>query len=193
MHPGDKSSDAGNERKDEEFSNLVKRTQNKVRNICYRFVNNSDEAKDIAQEVYIQIYQTFSVFTPEKVPENWVFRIAVTKSIDHIRHKQRKKRFGSVASFLKIGNENLNIDPPNNENPHNIIENKQRNEILYKAINLLPEKQRIAITLNKIEGFTNTDIAEIMGMRKNSVDSYIFKARIKLKKILEKYYSDLTE
>lgn len=193
MQPVDKSLNKKNERNDEEFNNLVKRTQNKVRNICYRFLNNSEEAKDIAQEVYIQIYQTFSVFTPEEVPENWIYRIAVSKSIDHIRYQNRRKRLGSVTSFLKIGSENPNVDPPTNDNPHSLIEDKQRNEILYKAINRLPENQRIAITLNKIEGFTNADIAKIMGTRKNSVDSYIFKARLKLKKILIKYYSDLAE
>ena len=186
---GQVTSNTGNNPNDEEFKKLVESTQKRVRNICCKFLNNSEEAYDTAQEVYLQIYESFTGNDLLNLPESWIYRIAVTKSIDRIRHNKRKKRFGSVSTILKIGE--TTTDPPAEGTPQSIIEDKQRNEILFKAIDLLPENQKIAIVLNKIEGFTNTDIAKIMGTSKNSVDSYIFKARNKLRKLLTKYYNDL--
>ena len=175
------------------FKRLVNDTQRQVRSICYRFLNNRDEAKDVAQEVYIEVFQSIKDFKNPEALQSWIYRIAVSKSIDHIRHQRRKKRFGSVTAFLKLDKEEINFEIPSHGNPQSILEDSQRDKILYKAINSLPENQKIALTLNKIEGFTNTDIAKIMGTSINSVDSFIFKGRNKLKKLLTKYYNDILE
>ncbi len=175
------------------FKKIVNDTQKKVRNICYRFLNNRDETDDVAQEVYIEVFQSLKDFNNPEALESWIYRIAVSKSIDHIRYNQRKKRFGSVTAILKISNEETGIDIPAQGNPQSILEDSQRDKILYKTINLLPENQKIALILNKIEGFTNNDIAKIMGTSINSVDSFIFKGKKKLKKLLTKYYSDIFE
>ncbi len=173
------------------FKDLVNDTQRKVRSICYKFLNNMEEANDVAQEVYIEVFQSINDVKNPDVLNSWIYRIAVSKSIDHIRYFRRKKRFGSVTAFFNINNEETGFELPAKGNPQSILEDSQRDKILYKAIDLLPENQKIALILNKIEGFTNTDIAKIMGTSVNSVDSFIFKGRNKLKKLLIKYYNDI--
>lgn len=176
---------------DDSFKKLVNDTQRRVRSICYRFLNNTEEAKDVAQEVYIEVFQSINDIKNPEVLESWIYRIAVSKSIDHIRYQKRKKRFGSVTAFFKINPEETGFDVPTKGNPQSILEDSQRDKILYKAIDLLPENQKIALILNKIDGFTNSDIAKIMGTSVNSVDSYIYKGKNKIKKLLIKHYNDI--
>ena len=63
-----------------EFESIVRQNQEKVRNICFRYVNNVDDADDIAQEVFIQVFESLSHFREEAQISTWVYRIAVNKS-----------------------------------------------------------------------------------------------------------------
>ena len=76
-----------------DFKSLVEIHQEKVRNTCFRFVKNSEDADDVAQEVFIQVYESLDKFRNEAEISTWIFRIAVNKSLDFLRRKKRKKRF----------------------------------------------------------------------------------------------------
>jgi RNA polymerase sigma-70 factor (ECF subfamily) len=75
-----------------DFKLIVETNQEKVRNICFRYVNNHDDADDIAQEVFIQVYDSLSHFRNESQLSTWIYRIAVNESLDYI-HKKRKSLF----------------------------------------------------------------------------------------------------
>ena len=83
------------------FRNLVDEFREKVRNTCYRFVKNADDADDIAQDVFIQVFESLDNFRAEAELSTWIYRIAVNKSLDFIRAKQKKK-LRTTHVFIRI-------------------------------------------------------------------------------------------
>lgn len=171
-----------------DFESIVKHNQEKVRNICFRYVNNVDDADDIAQEVFIQVFESLSHFREEAQISTWVYRIAVNKSLDFIRSKNRKKRFAQLTSLFKSGEDEETIEIPSFETPDKELDDKERKELLDLALNKLPENQKTAIVLSKYEEFGNAEIAKIMDLSLSAVEALIHRAKKNLQKDLHNYF-----
>ena len=98
------------------FKTIVETWQNMVYNTALGIVQNAEDAEDIAQEVFVQVYQSISSFKGESKFSTWLYRITVTKSLDHERKKKRKKRFAFVRSIFGEQNEVL-VNPPDFHHP----------------------------------------------------------------------------
>lgn len=172
-----------------EFRTLVENLQEKVRNTCFRYVNNVEDADDIAQEVFIQVYESMSHFREESQISTWVYRIAVNKSLDFLRSKKRKKRFGRLTSLFRSTEEGEEIiDIPSYGTPEQELEDEERKEILNWALKKLPDNQKTAIILSKYEGFSNKEITEIMDMSLLAVEALMHRAKKNLQKELKNYF-----
>ena len=169
------------------FQSLVEQYQDRVINTCYGFVRDREDAKDIAQEVFIEIYQSLEKFREEAKLSTWIYRISVTKSLDFLRRKNRKKRMGQFKKLFNIDDVAERIEQPSGNNPDKNMEARERAQILQQAMDRLPENQKIAITLSKYEGFSNKEISEIMNTSVSSVESLIHRAKVNLKKKLYRY------
>jgi RNA polymerase sigma-70 factor (ECF subfamily) len=112
----------------------------------------------------------------------------VTKSLDHERKKKRKKRFAFVRSIFGEENEVV-VNPPDFNHPGVTLDNKESAAVLFKAISELPENQRIAFTLNKVEGLSYQEVSEVMDTTVSSVESLMHRAKNNLRKKLEDYYN----
>ncbi len=172
------------------FEEIVKTHQEKVRNTCFRFVKNVEDADDVAQEVFIQAYKSLGHFRNDAELSTWIYRIAVNKSLDFLRWKKRKKRFGQVKSIFGFGKneENQEIQIPLSENPGKELEKDERKKILSWAVDQLPENQKAAITLSKYEGFSNKEISEILNISLSAVESLVHRAKKSLHKKLYNYF-----
>jgi RNA polymerase sigma-70 factor (ECF subfamily) len=82
------------------FKVLVELYRDRVLNTCYRFIFNREDAEDIAQEVFIEVHRSITAFREESKLSTWIYRIAVTKSIDFIRKTKRKKRMAKLKSLV---------------------------------------------------------------------------------------------
>lgn len=172
------------------FEEVIKQYQEKVRNTCFRFVKNTDDADDIAQEVFIQAYESLSHFRNDAELSTWIYKIAVNKSLDFLRWKKRKKRFAQVKSIFGFGEsaEETEIRIPADENPSKELESIERRKILDFAVDKLPENQKAAICLSKYEGFSNKEISEILNLSISAVESLIHRAKKNLHNYLFDYY-----
>lgn len=180
---------SGNE---EAFRKLVEMFQDRVFNTCLGFLETREEAEDVAQETFIEVHRSIKGFRGDARLSTWIYRIAATKSLQVIRNKRRKKRF---AFFIR-GKDSNDVmetiaDPADHHHPLAQIENKERAEILYAAINKLPDSQRVACILNKIEGLSYGEVAEIMNISLPSVESLLHRAKSNLRKSLYAYYGGL--
>lgn len=172
-----------------DFQNLVETLQEKVRSTCFRYVNNTDDADDIAQEVFIQVYESMSKFREEAQMSTWVYRIAVNKSLDFLRSKKRKKRFGQLTSLFKSTAEDEEIiEIPSYDTPEQQLEDKERKEVLDWALSKLPENQRTAIILSRYENFSNKEITKIMDLSLSAVEALMHRAKKNLKNQLKDYF-----
>ncbi|MBN8785359.1 MAG: RNA polymerase subunit sigma-70 [Sphingobacteriales bacterium SCN 48-20] len=166
------------------FRIIVDTWQNMVYNTVLGIVQQAEDAEDITQDVFVQVYQSIHSFKGDAKFSTWLYRIAVTKSLDHERKKKRKKRFGFIRSLFGEDNEVV-IHPPDFNHPGVALDKKEKAAALFHAINLLPENQRIAFVLNKVEGLSYQEVSDVMETSVSSVESLLHRAKSNLRKHLE--------
>ena len=173
------------------FRGIVDEFTEKGLNTSSRFLNNRQDAADVAQAVFIEIFLSLAKFRGEATLSTWVYRIAVTKSLDFLRQQKRKKRFGSIKQVFGLKGIEQELPTPVNSNPDALLENQERAQILQKAVNSLAENQKVANVLHKYEGFSYKEIAAIMNTSVSAVESLIHRGMQNLKKKLYHYYDKI--
>lgn len=171
------------------FRKLVDEWQDMVYNTAVGIVQNPDDADDITQEVFVQVFQSIQSFKGDAKFSTWLYRITLSKALDHEKKKNRKKRFGFVQSLFG-GKEEEQLHPVEFDHPGVLMERKERASELFKALKQLAPNQRIAFTLHKLEGQSYQEIAEIMNTTLFAVESLMGRAKTNLKKILNDYYRE---
>ncbi len=167
------------------FKELVSLYQDNVFNTAIGLLQNHTDAEDIAQEVFIQVYRSIHQFKGESLLSTWIFRIATTKSLDLLRKKKRKKRFGFITSLFGEDHKPV-YEPQDFNHPGVLQENKEDAALLFKLVNELPESQRTAFILNKVEELSYREIAAVLQTSEAAVDSLLQRAKQNLKKKLNK-------
>lgn len=173
---------------EEAFKILVDEYKNKVFNTCLGLLNNEEDADDIAQEVFLEVFKSIVAFKEDADLGTWIYRIAVNKSLELLRSKSRKKRFAWLTSLFGkeevYGGKHADFIHPGVQ-----LENKERSAILFQKINMLPENQKTAFVLHKVEGLSYGEVCDVMELSIASVESLIHRAKKNLKKTLEGYYA----
>lgn len=169
------------------FKMVVEQWQDMVYNTILGIVQNETEAEDITQDVFIKVYESVSSFKGESKFSTWLYRIAVTKALDFLRSKKRKKRFGIMQSIFG-GEEKEEIQVADFHHPGVKLDNKERAAVLFKAIDKLPPNQKAAFTLHKLEGLSYREISEVLHTTVPAVESLMSRARSNLKNELEDFY-----
>lgn len=171
------------------YARLLDLYQKKVFNTCLSFVPNVEDAEDVAQEVFVEVYNSIGKFKGNSTLSTWIYRISVNKSLEFIRRKNTQKRFGFMQSL--IGN-TVPLDKSRYftefNHPGVQLEEKEKKEILFRAIDRLPEAQRIVFTLHNIDGLSYKEVSAISQKSISSVESLLFRAKRNLRKILTTYY-----
>lgn len=171
------------------FEELVNRYQPMVVKTCLGFVNSLADAEDLAQEVFIEVFESLQGFRSEAKISTWIYRIAVNKSLNQVRKQKRDRIFRSIENFFTTKNEvnePLQILNRDGENADSNIERSENKRMLKQAINALPENQRIAFILSKYQELSYKEIAKVMGVSLSSVESLLFRAKANLQNYLLK-------
>ena len=169
------------------YRHFVGHHQDRVYNTIVGFLHTDDHADDLTQEVFIAVFKGIHQFKGEAKLSTWVYRITVSKCLEWQRKKGRKKRLGMLVSFWnKQGEERGGL--PIVAHPGLALEQKEQGKALFEAINKLPEQQRVAFTLHKVEGLSHQETADIMGVSTSAIESLIFRAKKKLKSLLYSFY-----
>jgi RNA polymerase sigma-70 factor (ECF subfamily) len=164
------------------FKELVDQYQVQVRNICAGIVKDRHEAEDLAQEVFIEVYKSIRNFRGESRLSTWIYRVAVNKSLNYKRKKNRQRWVKPLEDFF-TGDKSSDFQDPGSQ-PSYPLENHQRSQHLYKALDTLPENQRIAFVLNKYDELSYKEISDVMGISLSGVESLIHRAKVNLQKKL---------
>ena len=167
------------------FKYLVDTYQDRVYNTALGIVQNPGDAEDVAQEVFIQVFRSIKDFKGDAKISTWLYRIATTRALDLLRSRKSKKRFAFLQRILGEGEEPVN-QLPDFHHPGVALEQKENVARLMKAVTQLPENQKTAFVLHKLEGLSYQEVAEIMKTSLPAVESLLHRARQNLKKTLEK-------
>jgi RNA polymerase sigma-70 factor (ECF subfamily) len=167
------------------FKYLVDTYQDRVYNTALGIVQNAEDAEDVAQEVFIKVYKSIHNFKGESKLSTWLYRIATTGALDLLRSRKSKKRAGLIQRLFGEGNE-PQFELPDFEHPGVTLDRKENAARLFKAIGQLPENQKSAFVLHKLEDLSYQEISEVMETSVAAVESLMHRARQNLRKILEK-------
>ena len=169
------------EKDENAFRELVFTYQEMIVSTCLGFLKNQQEAEDVAQEVFIQVFRNIDSFRGDARLSTWLYRIAVNRSLNAVRSKKSRLLMSLDEVFEYKKNSSLELPLEN-------LENKERSEILNTAVQKLPDNQRTAFVLSKHEGLANKKIAEIMGISLSATEALQNRAKKNLQKYLFDYY-----
>jgi RNA polymerase sigma-70 factor, ECF subfamily len=161
------------------FEKLVRRYQNPVVSFIYRYIGDFYFAQDLAQEVFLRIFQAAPKFKPKAKVSNWVFKIAYNLSANELK---RRKRVSGFQAEISAGEREIWVKPLTNHRAE--ARNRELEERLMAALGELPENQRAALLLKVNERLSYVEIAKILDVSVASVESLIFRARSRLKQLV---------
>jgi len=172
---------------DEAFGMLVEQYQDRIYGYVFRMLHDSDEAEDVAQEVFIRAYQNLAGFREAASFPTWLYRIATNLAIDAARaRKSRRTNSFSLDEPVETDEGEMQRQlPADMPGPVDLVESSELQRTVAEAIAQLSAKLRTVITLYDIEGLSYKEIAEVLGCPVGTVKSRLFNARNQLRDKLE--------
>ncbi|MEL1244400.1 RNA polymerase sigma factor [Flavobacterium sp. DGU11] len=154
-----------------------------VYNLALHYVLNIEDAEEITQDVFVKVHESFTTFKNESSLKTWIYRITINQSLDFIKRRDSKKRFFIFGR--KSTSEKEYLNQSTFEHPGIALEDKEKSKLLFSIIDLLPETQKTAFLLSKLEGLGNQEIATIMETSVGAVESLLVRAKRTLQEKLE--------
>ena len=171
------------------FAEIVGRYRSPITNYLYRFLNDYEEAVDLAQETFVRVYFAIERYHTEYAFSTYIYRIATNLAISELRKRKRRRLISLTGLFQFDNDESKDFQPPD-EKPlpdANLLDGEQSRQIA-KAIETLPDKYRAPIVLRDVEGKTYEEIAQILQLGLGTTKSRISRARGLLKEKLKHYF-----
>jgi len=168
------------------FSDLVARFQNRLVGILNHILGSTEEAEDLAQEVFLRVYRHRSKYTPKARFSTWLFTIANNLALNALRDRQRRpRRTIATTDSGPLGprpEEQLveSRDPTASQ----AMRHRELADKVREALDTLNERQKMAVVLNKFEEMGYAEIAEVMGLSTKAVKSLLSRARARLREAL---------
>jgi len=164
------------------FEQIVVRHERRVLTLSWRLLGAMEDAQDAAQEVFLRTFKYLHRFDTQKPFEPWLVRMTVNVCRD--LGKARQQRVAVIVPQTDSFGRAEQQDPGND--PHDELQFEQQRQMLYRALDELPEKERTAFVLRDIEGMTTAETAEALESSEATVRSQISSARLKIRKIVER-------
>lgn len=173
------------------FEEIYQEYGERVLNLVYRYTNNSEVAKDLTQDIFIKIYQNLESFQHRSTIYTWIYKIATNHCINYFK-KERKRRWlnlldQNILDLFKVEN-NLFKNP---STPEQLLEKSEREKIIHTMINSIPLKYRFPLVLQRYEGLSVEEIANILSLTISATESRIHRAKKMLIKKLQPYVGQL--
>jgi RNA polymerase sigma-70 factor (ECF subfamily) len=175
------------------FDELVKKHYQRVCNILSHTLGASPNIEDLAQEVFMKAHYSLRRYRGESALSTWLYRITVNVALDELRREKRRRIF----SFTRIGERGPSGDEiassaVGEEDAHARMERGELQDALQSGLRRIPTKHRVVFVLREIEGYSYSEIAEMVSCSIGTVKSRLFHARLKLRRYLEPYLKEKT-
>jgi RNA polymerase sigma-70 factor (ECF subfamily) len=176
---------------DSAFDQLVTRYQNMVYNLSLRLLGKPEDALDLAQDVFFQVYRKLAGFRRDAALKTWIYRIVVNRAKNRQRWWRRR-----LSEMRAVPVEEMQDDDSwalgaalsrtgDNGRPDEALERKELGAILQRAMAALPLDQRTILVLKEVEGLSYEEIARTLGLALGTVKSRLARARMALRGQLE--------
>jgi RNA polymerase sigma-70 factor, ECF subfamily len=159
------------------FEELVRKHQDRVYNLCRYMIQDTQDAQDAAQDVFLKAYGSLKAFKPDVSLYTWLYRIAVNTCLDY-KKKSRPEQTEDDSVIADLAS----TEP----SPEQRYQSKEIGQAIHAALQKLPEHLRAAIVLKEIEELSYEEIAAVLDTSLGTVKSRISRARGELRELLRK-------
>src|SRR5437660_1489813 len=172
------------------FRELVVKYQRRVYQLALGMMKDPDDAMDISQETFVRVHRYLPSFKGDSSFFTWTYRIAMNLCLDAQRRKGRVTRVdaeeGDEAEIEAA------MDPPSAAlaGPQRSVLNAELRDRIEEALASLSENHRAILLLREVEGLSYEDLAKVLGIRKGTVMSRLFHARLKMQSKLREYLGE---
>ncbi len=164
---------------------LIEKYQDLVLNTCYRVLQSREDAKDIAQEVFLETYKSAARLRYEENISFWLYRISLNKSINYLKRSQNIlfRSILQIESLFRHDRNEAAIEVPHSEyHPGESLEAAEQQELMARAVASLTATQQKVFALYYYEELSYKEISNVLGLSLSSVESLLFRARENVKK-----------
>lgn len=161
------------------FSSLVRDHWKNVYAHALSWIKTVEEAEELTQDIFLKVWNSRSQFDQVESFENWLFIIARNTIVSAVRKRLNRPTFLADQEIEE-----------NSLSPDRLLENRQHYQVLLTGIGLLPEKRQQVFRMSRLEGLTHAQIADRLGISKDTVAQYIVKATNFLKPYLKEQLGD---
>ena len=165
----------------EAFQHIVNNYRDSILGLCLRYLGNQEDAEEVAQDVFIRLYKAAASYEPRAKLSTYLYRIAVNLSLNRIRDRKWKRL---VPWDIHPKDDQRNPTDMDIDQPDLLLEQKEKQEIVRRAVDSLPSNQRTAVILKRFQGLSYTEIAEVMNCSVSAVEARLHRAKQNLKKKL---------
>lgn len=164
------------------FEQLVRRKSAKVYAICYRVIGNAEDAKDIAQLVFIKLWENLGKYDSQYAFDTWLYRMVTNVAIDFMRNRQ--SRDNAVNSNLRLVRTSSDPD-------QGVVLQRKEIESIFEAVSsTLSPKQKAIFVMREMEDLPSPEIARILGCRESTVRNHLFNARKVMQRALRERFPE---
>lgn len=177
------------------FNTLVWRWQKTIYNFVLRYVGNREEAHDLTQQVFMRVYRSLPRLNKPASFSTWIHQIAANLCRDWIKQRRRRPAV-SLENLQEAGsadlhkNSALTLFPEAGQHPDRIVSRNELRGLIEKALQEIPEEQRVVVIMKEYQGLKFTEIAEALGAPVNTVKSRLYYGLSALRKILSRWQLD---
>ena len=164
------------------FEQLVRRKTSKVYSLCCRIIGNSEDAKDIAQLVFIKLWENLDRYDATYAFDTWLYRITTNVAIDFIRNRQSREN--AVNSNLRLVKTSADAEQGV------IIQRKEIENVFQAVSSVLSPKQKTIFVMREMDDLPSAEIARILGCRESTVRNHLFNARKLMQQQLKKRFPE---
>ena len=175
---------------DAAFEELIYRYDKSVLSIALNFVHDSDEAKDIYQEVFIRVHRSLKKFEMRSEFSTWLYRIATNVCLTHKSRSKKHLQLSINEEFETEDDDSKSYElVASNREPDELAMNTELGSLISDAVDSLSSKQKITFTLKHYDGYKIREIAEMLNCKEGTVKKYLFDAIRNLRKNLNSVYA----
>jgi RNA polymerase sigma-70 factor, ECF subfamily len=167
------------------FEQLVRRKTSKVYALCYRIIGNPEDAKDIAQLVFIKLWENLAKYDPKYAFDTWLYRMVTNVGIDFIRSRQ--SRDNAVNSNLRLVKTSIDAEQTM------VVQRREIEAVFNEVSSVLSPKQKTIFVMKEMEDLSSADIAKVLGCRESTVRNHLFNARKAMQEQLQKRYPEYAQ
>ncbi|MBO4343472.1 MAG: sigma-70 family RNA polymerase sigma factor [Clostridia bacterium] len=173
------------------FEKIVRKYEKYVCAVAYSVLRDREETFDASQEVFLKLYHSIGSFKGESSFSSWLYRITKNCALDFLRKRKERPLSLTVSDENDEGSKVLDVSDESEKNsPEKALVSKERKELLYEAISELSDEHREIIVLRDINGYSYSEISDMLSIEEGTVKSRLFRARAALREKLfaKKYF-----